>query len=194
MANITITRADGSTEQVGLAAGKTDGVEWLGVQCSDGIVRYARLVDAGDSGASHMWYEKNGVRKYLAKDPSTIPSGQFGPWNFPGNNDSIDTPITIPAGITKVSVQTTKTDGTTDWKTVAVNPGETLTVSAMNYSFSGGGVNVSGTLVMLLRPKSGDANYAAICYTDTNSASAKSLLIQYSPTINTWGANVSWEG
>ena len=71
MANVTVTRADGSTETIVLTDKKEDGHEYMGFQCSDGVTRYALLGESTDSKASHLWIEKGGVKKYCLKDPTT---------------------------------------------------------------------------------------------------------------------------
>lgn len=71
MANVTVTRADGSTETIVLTDKKEDGHEYMGFKCSDGVTRYALLGESTDSKASHLWIEKGGVKKYCLKDPTT---------------------------------------------------------------------------------------------------------------------------
>ena len=71
MANVTVTRADGSTETIVLTDKKEDGHEYMGFQCSDGVTRYALLGESTDSKASHLWIEKGSVKKYCLKDPTT---------------------------------------------------------------------------------------------------------------------------
>lgn len=71
VANATVTRADGSTETIVLTDKKEDGHEYMGFQCSDGVTRYALLGESTDSKASHLWIEKDGVKKYCLKEPST---------------------------------------------------------------------------------------------------------------------------
>lgn len=71
MANVTVTRADGSTETIVLTDKKEDGHEYMGFQCSDGVTRYVLLGESTDSKASHLWIEKGGVKKYCLKDPTT---------------------------------------------------------------------------------------------------------------------------
>lgn len=71
MANVTVIRADGSTETIVLTDKKEDGHEYMCFQCSDGVTRYALLGESTDSKASHLWIEKGGVKKYCLKEPST---------------------------------------------------------------------------------------------------------------------------
>ena len=76
MANVTVTRADGSTETIALTDKKEDGHEYMSFKCSDGVTRYALLGESTDSKASHLWIEKDGVKKYCLKDSTTtIQSG-----------------------------------------------------------------------------------------------------------------------
>lgn len=71
MANVTVTRTDGSTETIVLTDKKEDGQEYMTFKCSDGVTRYALLGESTDSKASHLWIEKDGVKKYCLKDSTT---------------------------------------------------------------------------------------------------------------------------
>ena len=71
MANVIVTRTDGSTETIVLTDKKEDGHEYMSFKCSDGVTRYALLGESTDSKASHLWFEKDGVKKYCLKDPTT---------------------------------------------------------------------------------------------------------------------------
>lgn len=72
MANVTITRPDGSIETIILAEATDAGYDYYPFTCSDGKIRYALLGKQTDTNASHFWVEKSGVRKYALKDPSLV--------------------------------------------------------------------------------------------------------------------------
>lgn len=69
MSNVTITRADGSQEQIVLAESKEAGYDYFPFVCSDGATRYALLGAQDDKDASHLWIERNGTRQYALKSP-----------------------------------------------------------------------------------------------------------------------------
>lgn len=50
------------------------GYKYLPVTNSDGKTRYALLGNKNDETASHLWVEKNGVKKYVIRIPNVTPS------------------------------------------------------------------------------------------------------------------------
>lgn len=70
MANVTVTRADGTTETIALTDTKTDGYDYFGFTCSDGVTRYALLGESTDANASHLWVQKDGTKKYCMLNPT----------------------------------------------------------------------------------------------------------------------------
>ena len=74
---------------------KEDGQEYMTFKCSDGVTRYALLGESTDSKASHLWIEKDGVKKYCLKDSTTtIQSGT----RFTFNKDNNLGPVNLVIG------------------------------------------------------------------------------------------------
>lgn len=143
MANVTITRPDGSTEQITLADAQEAGYEYYPFVCSDGVTRYALLGEQGNANASHLWIERNGVRKYALKSPVTIPSGTFGKVLNAWNMNASDTfTATVPDKITVLKAVITFGNNATQEKYIGVTPGKSYRIDLTNIADSGSAGNV----------------------------------------------------
>ena len=67
---ISVTKANGDLQLIKLADTKEYGYSYLPVLCSDGITRYAMLGESTDANASDLWIKKNGVKKYVIRQPN----------------------------------------------------------------------------------------------------------------------------
>lgn len=70
---ISVTRANGDLEYIKLVDTKEYGHSYFPVLCSDNVTRYAMLGESSDADVSGLWIKKNGVKKYVIRQPNVTP-------------------------------------------------------------------------------------------------------------------------